>query len=228
MSLLTKIATLRAELDSLFTDAKALLAKKLARASVADNALTVQGKTQTHLTNTVNVVVASHEANKANPHQMTAAQLGMLTRAQIDALLAPLMPQGQLAVSRYGTMDNIFPFSSSTAVNGNNAWGFSFANTVPIIMTGQEGVMSVGVYDLREEVANPTNKTIYVYVVLEGGAFRYRFSDVQLAESDVRMWVGTAITNAGGIASTKLRKVSRLMTQYRVYTDSNGTIEVVV
>lgn len=222
MSIIEKIAALRTQLDTMFTDIKTLLGKKLARASVADNALAIEGKTQTHLTNTVNVVVASHEANKSNPHQTTAAHLGMLTTAQIDALLAPLMPQGQLAVSRYGSMDTTFP-----SVIGSGGWVVSFQNAVPVILTGQEGVLAAANYDLSQSIVNPANKTIYVYVVLDAGALRYRFSESVLAETDVLMNIGTLTTNASGILNTAIRKVSRLMTQYRVYTNRDGTIEVV-
>jgi hypothetical protein len=222
MSILTQIAALRAQVEQLFIDTKALLTKKLTRASVADNALAIQGKTQTYLTNTVNVVVSSHEANKSNPHQSTAAHLGMLNKAQIDTLLAPLMPQGQLAVSRYGSMDSIFPKVTATG------WVVKFGDQVPVILTGQEGVMDLEEVNLSQLFASPASKTFYVYVALEAGALKYRFSETVLAETDVLMNVGTVVTGSASVSTITIRKVSRLMTQYRVYTNSNGSIEVVV
>ena len=90
MSFLEQIAAAKAQLDELFLNIKTLLANKLTRASVADNTYTVEGKTQTHLTNTVAGVANSHEANKSNPHRVNTSHLGMLSIAQTDALLSPL------------------------------------------------------------------------------------------------------------------------------------------
>ena len=220
MSFLEQIAAAKAQLDELFLNIKTLLANKLTRASVADNTYTVEGKTQTHLTNTVAGVANSHEANKSNPHRVNTSHLGMLSIAQTDALLSPLMPQGQLAVSRFG---DFTPAAIATSVA---TWTLNLTAEVPVVLTGQEGMLAPASFNLASLFSTYASKTFYVYVILDAGVLRYRVLDILVAESDSSLLIGTVTTGTSAISTVDLRKVSRLMTQYRVHTKANGTIEV--
>jgi len=101
-------------------------------------------------------------------------------------------------------------------------WNVSFTEPTDVILAGRKYVIEPITVFLNELVADPANKTFYVYVRLVAGKLVYAIQLDEVPESAMNMFIGTIITGAASISSLNINKVTRLG-NYRPSTTPIGS-----
>ena len=77
-----------------------------------------------------------------------------------------------------------------------------------------QGAIEPGTYSLTDPlystITDPSNKTIFVYIVLELGQPRLHFSATALADTVSVVYIGKIVTDSVGVMQSDLRPVSRI------------------
>ncbi|SOK58950.1 Phage minor tail protein [Yersinia phage fHe-Yen9-03] len=105
-------------------------------------------------------------------------------------------------------------------------WNVYFTQEVPLMMSGNYFKMAPTVIDLTSVVADPSNKTFYISVIMKLGVPRYVISLSFTEDSNTQLAFGNITTNATGIASISTTKVSRLGTYRPATTNYQHAIPV--
>jgi len=86
-----------------------------------------------------------------------------------------------------------------TAMLGNVypeiGWVIFFKEPIKVVFNGKGYTLPNGTIDLRDLDPNPSNKTFYIYAVLNDGVPSYEITTEKRLESPFQVWVGTAVTN---------------------------------
>lgn len=188
MSAITdNMAALANAFNTSFTALTDAAFRKVATAALADNANTLGNQTPTQLTATAAAHTDAHASNTNNPHGTTAAAIGAYTEAQIDALIASLLPSGIIPLSRFGAVDG-----SSLPVTFNGAAAsVTFAANIPVLIAGQFFLLPQIV------ISGVTAATTYLYLRLTSGVPSIVASLTEVAESQTNMYIG-AVACSGG------------------------------
>jgi len=91
-----------------------------------------------------------------------------------------------------------------------SGWGLFFTDSVPVFMNGVFGYASPFNFDLTTLVADPSDKTFYVYVKNTNGVFSYSILAAPVSESNDLMFVGKIKTSSNSISSIEIVKTTRL------------------
>lgn len=75
-------------------------------------------------------------------------------------------------------------------------WVIYFTNPTKVAFFGKPYELPTGVIDLRDVVTVPSNKTFYIYAVLEDGLPKYTVSLEKQLESPFKLWVAEVVTDA--------------------------------
>ena len=189
-----------------------LLKRKPKAAAEADNALAYDDGTTTSTVIVADgrAVATAHATNYQNPHEVTAEGVGGMKSATVDASLANRIPEGILPIARYG------------ALNGS---AIPISNTgLTVMWTAEVHAVMMGYY---RPVAPYTvtllpNTTYYVYLRYNGTKTSYLVTTEDLAETSTSMYLGRIVTNATGVASNSVTRVTRIDT-YRVTATPSGS-----
>lgn len=180
------MAALAEAFNTSFTALTDATYRKVATAAQADNANALGNQTPSQLTATAAAHTDAHASNSNNPHGTTAAQLGAYSTAQIDALIASLLPSGIVPLSRFGAVDGS---SIPVTVSGTSA-NAVFAANIPALISGQFFLLPQTTLGLI------ANATTYFYLRLTSGVAAIVASATEVAESQTNMFLG-AVTLSG-------------------------------
>lgn len=178
-----------------------LAAAKRAAAFASDNADRFEGYTPAQITTDSESVQAAHIASRSNPHADTAAGIGAYSIAEVDALLAGLIPSGILPISATGLGMStsallIFPFSGDQFT----------VRSQSLLMLGRFFSMGATVMRLSQifgSLADYAGKDINVYVSMSEGSPVYVVTPEILSESLSRMYMATVrVDNSGNITNS--------------------------
>jgi len=97
-----------------------------------------------------------------------------------------------------------------------------FTEETRCFMAGAEWTLPVGSIDLRNVVADPTNKTFYLYVQLDQTGVSYLLSQTEILESLSVMQIGVIKTNGTQISSIAVEKPT-LIDGYRISATRRGS-----
>lgn len=97
-----------------------------------------------------------------------------------------------------------------------------FTEETRCFMAGAEWTLPVGSIDLRSVVADPTNKTFYLYVQLDQTGVSYMLSQTEILESLSVMQIGVIKTNGTQISSIAVEKPT-LIDGYRISATRRGS-----
>lgn len=101
-------------------------------------------------------------------------------------------------------------------LSSKSAAGFVlYSSDIQVLMNGKVGIIPTQTIQLVSVVADPANKTFYFYVQWTGNGFVLTPSLTTIPESATSTFVGVVATNATGITSSTIQKVTRLDT-YRL------------
>lgn len=105
-------------------------------------------------------------------------------------------------------------------LSSKSASGFVlYCSEIQVMMNGKVGVIPTQTIQLVSVVADPSNKVFYCYVQWTGTGFVLTPSLTTVPESATSTFVGVITTNATGITSNTIQKVTRL-DNYRLYSSA--------
>jgi hypothetical protein len=218
MALSDLINTLNTAMGNSNTAVANATTRKVASASLADNANALNGQTSTQLVAAANTATNAHATNQGNPHGTTAAELGAYPSTTIDSMIAALIPAGILPISTFGNVNGSAP---AVTVSVNNSAippvvSVTFAAGIPAIMAGQSLATPA------QTVQFGINQAVNVYLQLVGGVPSYTYSTTSQPETSTLMYLGTVTTNSSGVVTgNTIGHVVRL-DNYRLSTTAQG------
>ena len=94
------------------------------------------------------------------------------------------------------------------------AFNVFVTDRIEVQLGGVQGAIEAGTYSLTDPlystITDPSNKTIFVYIVLELGQPRLHFSATALADTVSVVYIGKIVTDSVGVMQSDLRPVSRI------------------
>lgn len=81
------------------------------------------------------------------------------------------------------------------SVYPETGWVVFFKTDINVVFNGEPFVLPLGTIDLRDIVPDPSNKTFYIYALLDNRVARYEISQDKRLESNYQLWVGKVTTN---------------------------------
>lgn len=105
MSVSTQLETLKAKVNEYFSKVLTALNEKPAVVSHSVGSTKLGGNTPAELSSQAAALSATHRANTNNPHTLTPTQVNAYTQAEVGDMASDYIPQGILALSRFGTLD---------------------------------------------------------------------------------------------------------------------------
>lgn len=199
-------------LNSFDTTLVGISNRKVATAGTADNALSLNGSTATDLVNTAATHTDTHANRTDNPHATTAAQIGAYSTSEVDGLVANMVPTGFLALSNFGTPDDVaLPVTVDPA-----ALTATFAAGIPAMIAGQSFTLGAATLGITTDVDN------YFYLRMVAGVATIVVQTTVAAESSTNMYLGTVHVAAGVTTVNTLGKVTRIG-NYRPSTTAVGS-----
>lgn len=176
-------------------------------AAKASDALKLGGKDGAQTRTDAGAAFRTHVASRANPHVVTATQLGSPTRTELDAVIAGLVPSGILPISIMGMMEAGTEFASISS-----AWQFQIARA-DTVMVGKRWTAPLKTFNLSTlypTAGDRQNKTFFLYLQLTEGRVEYSISAIRLSETLGRMFIGAVVTSASAITSVSVKHRWRL------------------
>lgn len=132
------------------------------------------------------------------------------TSAQMDAMLSNVG----------GTPVETIVIASQDVAQGFIVY---FTQPVPALLYGKYYELPVQSIDLTTIVANPANRTFYMYIEVDGnGDAKYTISTTLLSEELNRVYIGSIVTGATHITTIDSEKVTRFLT-YRTSITKRGS-----
>ena len=96
----------------------------------------------------------------------------------------------------------------------DTGFAIRITDTLPVNIAGIQGSIAPQVLSLTDPlystITDPSNKTIFVYIVLELGQPRLHFSAIALADTVSVVYIGKIVTDSVGVMQSDLRPVSRI------------------
>lgn len=94
------------------------------------------------------------------------------------------------------------------------AFNVLVTDRIEVQLGGVQSAIEAGTYSLTDPlystITDPSNKTIFVYIVLELGQPRLHFSATALADTVSVVYIGKIVTDSVGVMQSDLRPVSRI------------------
>jgi hypothetical protein len=155
--------------------------------------------------------LATHIANKNNPHEETIVSAGSYTPATVIDKLSKKIPNSVLPISSYGIVDELSD-AQVDALWSANGWVLSCSATVAVCLGGTYYRMPASQLSLLSSDPFPANKTFYIYARIEFGYISYQARDDSPPESETVMYIGKVVTGPSGITSKQFFSVTRIET----------------
>lgn len=210
-----RIAGLLTNVERFTTQILAKLKRKAPTAGTADDSDKLNGQTAAQMQTTVDNSMTAHAARVDNPHVVTPAILEAYTDAQLAALTDPLLKVGVLPVSQFGAL------SSAALSLSYSGFNIVFGTANPILIWGKSYNLPAQTVAIGDQVADPANKTLFVYVTVTANVPRYQVLETYASETANRLYIGKVTTNANSILSSDIAKVTKLDT-FRLSTVPKG------
>lgn len=210
-----RIAGLLTNVERFTTQILAKLKRKAPAAGTADDSDKLNGQTATQMQTTVDNSMAAHAARVDNPHALTPAILEAYSDKQLTDLTDPLLKVGVLPVSQFGALSNA---ALSISFSGFN---IVFGTANPILIWGKSYNLPAQTVAMGDQVTDPANKTLFVYVTVTANVPRYQVLETYASETANRLYIGKVTTNANSILSSDIAKVTKLDT-FRLSTVPKG------
>lgn len=106
--------------------------------------------------------------------------------------------------------------STTFILSSKSARGFVlYSSEISVLMNGKVGVIPTQTIQLVSVVADPSNKTFYFYAQWAGTGFVLTPSLTPIPESATSTYIGAVTTDANGITTNSIQKVTRIDT-YRI------------
>lgn len=220
MGILEALARLQVQFIRHHRNLMTLLRVRVAYAEKSEDARLLNGIDLTDLLGPAKDALAAHALRTDNPHNDRAESLKLNTRAQFDAKMGTMIPQGVVPVSSFGEMD---PGLDLTKAFSRSGWTFSSLVPIKAVVAGNSYVLKSQTVDLSASLTNYTNKTVLVYLKLRQGVISYTVSLIPLAESNTVLFIGTLTTSDSAITALNLEKVIRIGT-FRPYGQPRGSV----
>jgi hypothetical protein len=211
MSLATEVTALKANLTTQASAIKASFARKVQAAFVADNALLLGGLSKDQLVALAQQHTDAHAQLVNNPHGTSAADLSMYTTAQIQALVAGLVPTGVIPLTQLGNPDTAVPLGATV----NTSRVVAFVAT-PLFMAGGSYTLPVKSFLVVDGVLT------YFYAQLVAGVPTWVMSTSYLPETLTNTLVGQVQVTNFVINKNTLDKVTRIDI-YRISKTAAGS-----
>lgn len=207
----------------------------------------ISKRIDTESTNIRNIIL-NHDSDKNNPHQnkhgMTEglenvdnfpmASLAIVKEGKskthfvspktaTDAAMTILLKNddsvvhvGRVPMLQFGDLtDTPIPISFS-------GYKLTIPRDVPAIFGGKEYIVPASVIDITKFVANPANKTLFIYVRVTPSTVGYEIASETSPEKTTYINVGSIKTNGNAITSATINKVTGLST-FRVSEEKIGS-----
>lgn len=170
------------------------------------NARKLEGSTSAQMKAMIDPAIASHVANKDNPHNVSPSQLGSYSKAEINNLLSRRVSDGIIPVSRFGSLDYDVPdIKAATSAS----WIVKFNEATPLLLNGAYAVLQPTMINLTTIKSNPADTTFYIYVSIVSAAGIYTVLSTKVAETTGNMLIGTVRTNGSGITDINITKFTK-------------------
>lgn len=212
MSLATEVTALKANLTTQASAIKASFARKVQAAFVADNALLLGGLSKDQLVALAQQHTDAHAQLVNNPHGTSAADLSMYTTAQIQALVAGLVPTGVIPLTQVGNPDTGVGLPV-TVTAATRVVGFP---ATPMFMAGASYTLPAQNFTVAD------NALTYFYARLVAGVPTWVQSATYAPETLTNTLVGQVQITGGVIAKNTLDKVTRIDI-YRISKTAAGS-----
>lgn len=159
MAFSPNIEELKNSLINLAAKIKAAAAKVRPNATLADNATTIDGQNITAVRTQLGAAITAHIADvTGNPHQDTAASVGIPLKTFVDEQLAKLIPSGVLPLSRFGSLNYLPVGIGGSYESGTHIGGTAYMRIA--VHLEQDGTL---VY-LRNATDGSTQGVYYSYL----------------------------------------------------------------
>ena len=158
MSFVDKVNLMKSALNALTDSIKNKAAAVRNSSTQSDNANKLQGFTLTALNTELDTVLTTHRNNKNNPHQETAASVGIPVKATVDAALNRLLPTGVIPISRYGSFTYLPVGVSGSFESGTLNWNSGFRR-IPLLMEADGTLVGI-----RNATDGATRGAFYFYL----------------------------------------------------------------
>lgn len=212
MSLADEIATLKSTLTTSAAAVKGAFNRKTQEAFTADNALALEGSNAAAIVAAGSARADQHAALRNNPHGTLAADLNMYTSAQIDALVAGIVPNGVIPLTQVGDPNTDVSWTGTV----NAATRVVTLPAMPLFMAG-------GSYNTPPSgFTVPDNTTQHFYIKLLAGVPTWVMQSSTTPETTTTCYVGTVQFSGGALAKNTLGKVTRIDT-YRISKTPAGS-----
>lgn len=212
MSLASEVTALKSNLTTQSAAIKASFARKVQEAFLADNALLLGGLSKDQLVAIAQQHTDAHAQLVNNPHGTSAADLSMYTTAQIQALIAAVVPTGVVPLTQLGNPDTTVGLGAT--VNGSTRL-VTFVAT-PLFMAGGSYTLPAQQFLLVE------NTLTYFYARLVAGVPTWVQSTVYSPETSTNTMVGQAQVASNAVVKNTLDKVTRIDI-YRISKTAAGS-----
>ena len=104
--------------------------------------------------------------------------------------------------------------ATALPIVADTGFAIRITDTLPVNIAGIQGSIAPQVLSLTNPsystITDPSNKTIFVYIVLEIGQPRLHFSATALADTVSVVYIGKIVTDSVGVMQSDLRPVSRI------------------
>lgn len=203
MSTPAYILALATKLQSYLQLVVAKMKEKPARVLATDNSARVGGLTLSQIKALTQAPLTTHTANKNNPHNVTAAQVGSYTTSEFYDSLLPLIPTGRLPVSQYGSLTGLPPACSYAG------WVLSMPGDVKAMVWGCVGTLASTGLDVS--TLGSTDAPFFIYVRETAGTLSYEVSRTLHTGDPTRLLVGRGHTTSAGIQTVAIDRVTEVM-----------------
>lgn len=177
----------------------------------AKNSTRLNGKTLDEIMKPSRDLLATHVANKNNPHGETLQSINTYSDAYIRSILSGKVPQGILPISTYGISDGLTDAEmlASWTVSG---FTIGIARELSVIVSGTLYTLPAWSIDVRTIAAIGTGRTYHVYLYLKFGQVTYQCREDIVPEGTSMMYVGSVVAGPTGITSRTFATVIRIDT----------------
>jgi len=203
------LVELQTKVSAYLTAFKQHAANRVAFAENAQNALKFDGRTPVEFLNDLQADILAHNTDTDNPHNDTAAGLGLRTRSEIDALVSGLG----------GGNGNTFPIPVTWIPKLTltyTDWTLQLSSSNNVVFDGVTYTLPPQVVPIDPE--NHASRTMFLGVALdENTNVTYLYAtEMPILDDAVNIYVGQLTTDDMGITAVTTAEVVRLLGRQRI------------